>query len=184
MAIEKIINAVIACRRDNDYNYAKVATTFIPKSGEICLVDTSRQGLCAIVGDGSATYGDLLAKGYVNDIFIKGFYLNGTFYNIKENPTDVNILDKNVNKIYIDLNNKNNIYYYDGENFVLIGIGNLPTASAEVPGIMKLYNAKGNNTDGTISQFLFTQEINKKIEMNVDEQKETVIFGYDLENRV
>ena len=84
MAIEKIINAVIACRRDNDYNYAKVATTFIPKSGEICLVDTSRQGLCAIVGDGSATYGDLLAKGYVNDIFIKGFYQNGTFYNVKE----------------------------------------------------------------------------------------------------
>ena len=67
---------------------------------------------------------------------------------------------------------------------MLIGIGNLPTASAEVPGVMKLYNAKGNNTDGTISQFLFTQEINKKIEMNVDEQKETVIFGYDLENRV
>ena len=111
MAIEKIVNAVIACRRDNDYNYAKVATTFIPKSGEICLVDTSRQGLCAIVGDGSATYGDLLAKGYANDIFIKGFYLNGTFYNVKENPTDVNILDKNVNKIYIDLNNKNSIYY-------------------------------------------------------------------------
>lgn len=183
MAIEKTINVVIACRRDNDYNYAKVATTFIPKSGEICLVDTSRQGLCAIVGDGSATYGDLLAKGYVNDIFIKGFYQNGTFYNVKENPTDANILDKNINKIYIDLNN-NNIYYYNGENFVLIGIGNLPTASTEVPGIMKLYNAKGNNTDGTISQFLFTQEINKKIEMNVDEQKETVIFGYDLENRV
>ena len=111
MAIEKTINVVvIACRRDNDYNYAKVATTFIPKSGEICLVDTSRQGLCAIVGDGSATYGDLLAKGYVNDIFIKGFYQNGTFYNVKENPTDANILDKNINKIYIDLNN-NNIYY-------------------------------------------------------------------------
>lgn len=80
--------------------------------------------------------------------------------------------------------NNNNIYYYDGENFVLISIGNLPTASAEVSGVMKLYNVKGNNTDGTISQFLFTQEINKKIEMNVDEQKETVIFGYDLENRV
>lgn len=175
MAIEKIINAVIACRRDNDYNYAKVATTFIPKSGEICLVDTSRQGLCAIVGDGSATYGDLLAKGYVNDIFIKGFYLNGTFYNVKENPTDVNILDKNVNKIYIDLNNKNNIYYYDGENFVLIGIGNLPTASAEVSGIMKLYNTKGNNVDGTMTQKAITDELNQKLEAFVD--GETIVFS-------
>ena len=49
---------------------------------------------------------------------------------------------------------------------------------------MKLYNTKGNNVDGTISQFIFTQEINKKIEMGMDEEKETVIFGYDLENRV
>lgn len=175
MAIEKIVNAVIACRRDNDYNYAKVATTFIPKSGEICLVDTSRQGLCAIVGDGSATYGDLLAKGYVNDIFIKGFYLNGTFYNVKENPTDVNILDKNVNKIYIDLNNKNNIYYYDGENFVLIGIGNLPTASADTAGVVKMYNVTGSNEDGTMTQKSITEELEKKVEVSVN--GETVFFS-------
>lgn len=175
MAIEKIVNAVIACRRDNDYNYAKVATTFIPKSGEICLVDTSRQGLCAIVGDGSATYGDLLANGYVNDIFIKGFYLNGTFYNVKENPTDVNILDKNVNKIYIDLNNKNNIYYYDGENFVLIGIGNLPTASADTAGVVKMYNVTGSNEDGTMTQKSITEELEKKVEVSVN--GETVFFS-------
>ena len=175
MAIEKIIKAVIACRRDNDYNYAKVATTFIPKSGEICLVDTSRQGLCAIVGDGSATYGDLLAKGYVNDIFIKGFYLNGTFYNVKENPTDANILDKNINKIYIDLNNKNNIYYYDGENFVLIGIGNLPTASADTAGVVKMYNVTGSNEDGTMTQKSITEELEKKVEVSVN--GETVFFS-------
>ena len=175
MAIEKIVNAVIACRRDNDYNYAKVATTFIPKSGEICLVDTSRQGLCAIVGDGSATYGDLLANGYVNDIFIKGFYLNGTFYNVKENPTDVNILDKNVNKIYIDLNNKNSIYYYDGENFVLVGIGNLPTASADTAGVVKMYNVTGSNEDGTMTQKSITEELEKKVEVSVN--GETVFFS-------
>ena len=174
MAIEKIVNAVIACRRDNDYNYAKVATTFIPKSGEICLVDTSRQGLCAIVGDGSATYGDLLAKGYVNDIFIKGFYLNGTFYNVKENPTDANILDKNINKIYIDLNN-NNIYYYDGEKFVLIGIGNLPTASADTAGVVKMYNVTGSNEDGTMTQKSITEELEKKVEVSVN--GETVFFS-------
>ena len=175
MAIEKIVNAVIACRRDNDYNYAKAATTFIPKSGEICLVDTSRQGLCVIVGDGSATYGHLLANGYVNDIFIKGFYLNGTFYNVKENPTDVNILDKNVNKIYIDLNNKNNIYYYDGENFVLIGIGNLPTASADTAGVVKMYNVTGSNEDGTMTQKSITEELEKKVEVSVN--GETVFFS-------
>ena len=126
MAIEKIIKAVIACRRDNDYNYAKVATTFIPKSGEICLVDTSRQGLCAIVGDGSATYGDLLANGYVNDIFIKGFYQNGTFYNVKENPTDVNILDKNGKPLRVNINLDSMDKYYkfkDGLDAIEIATG-------------------------------------------------------------
>lgn len=170
MAVEKIVNAIIACRRDNDYNYAKVATTFIPKSGEICLVDTSRQGLCAIVGDGSATYESLLAKGYANDIFAKGYFQDGIFYNVRNNPTEVNILDKNTNKIYIDLNNTHNIYYYDGESFVLIGAGEIPTASADTAGVMKLYNELGNNTDGTITQAKITSELNHKVSASVEEE--------------
>ena len=50
--------------------------------------------------------------------------------------------------------------------------------------LVKLYDGLGNNVDGTISQLAITQEINKKVEMNVDAEKETITFGYDLENRV
>lgn len=180
MAVEKIVNAIIACRRDNDYNYAKVATTFIPKSGEICLVDTSRQGLCAIVGDGSATYESLLAKGYANDIFAKGYFQDGIFYNVRNNPTEVNILDKNTNKIYIDLNNTHNIYYYDGESFVLIGAGEIPTASATIAGVMKLYDVTGDNIDGTMTQKAITDELNQKFEMKVNQDDESLIFANNL----
>ena len=54
-----MINAVLRLRRDNDYNYAKIKDTFIPANGEICLVDTARNGLRAVCGDGVSTFGQL-----------------------------------------------------------------------------------------------------------------------------
>jgi hypothetical protein len=51
------INAILRLRRDNDYNYAKIKDTFIPADGEICLVDTARNGLRAVCGDGVSTFG-------------------------------------------------------------------------------------------------------------------------------
>lgn len=175
MAIEKIINAIIACRRDNDYNYAKVATTFIPKSGEICLVDTSQQGLCAIVGDGSATYDELLAKGYVNDIFVKAYLYNGFFYSDKEYN---NKLSGNINRIYINLNRINDLYYWNGEKYVLIGAGDLPVASSEVAGVLKLYKTTGNNEDGSMTQKSITEELGKKVSASVTEGSETIVFSF------
>lgn len=52
-----MINAVLRLRRDNDFNYAKIKDTFIPANGEICLVDTARNGLCAVCGDGVTPFG-------------------------------------------------------------------------------------------------------------------------------
>ena len=54
-----MINAVLRLRRDNDYNYAKIKDSFIPANGEICLVDTAREGLRAVCGDGINTFGQL-----------------------------------------------------------------------------------------------------------------------------
>jgi hypothetical protein len=71
------INAILRLRRDNDYNYAKIKDTFIPANGEICLVDTSRDGLRAICGDGIHTFGEL---DYVGELLIRGYYFNGNFY--------------------------------------------------------------------------------------------------------
>lgn len=51
------INAVLRLRRDNDYNYSKIKDSFIPKNGEICLIDTAKDGLRAVCGDGSSTFG-------------------------------------------------------------------------------------------------------------------------------
>lgn len=176
----KVINTVIKLRRDNDYNYQKVGQKFVPAFGEVCFVDTARSGLRAVVGDGVTVFDNLK---FVDDIFVKAYFnkADGKFY---KSADFIEEEIGNTNRIYIDLNNPNHIYYYNGVDYVVVGAGELPTASAEVPGIMKLYNTKGDNVDGAISQFAFTQEINKKIEMDIDVGKETVIFGYDLENRV
>ena len=68
---------VIKIRRNNDYNYEKVKDTFIPKHGELCLVDTLKSGLRVKCGDGISTYGQL---DYIDTIIYQGFLIGGEFY--------------------------------------------------------------------------------------------------------
>lgn len=163
----KRVEAIFKLRRDNDYNYEKVKDTFIPAKGEVCLVDTARLGLCVKVGDGVSTYGSLE---YVNTIFQMVTFVEGkAFVNDKE-------ITPSENKIYIDANNTNDLYYYNGVEFVLIGPGSLPTASAETAGIMKLYSTTGENVDGTMTQKAITDELNTKVSASVNLEDETVVF--------
>lgn len=163
----KRVEAIFKLRRDNDYNYEKVKDTFIPAKGEVCLVDTARLGLCVKVGDGVSTYGSLE---YVNTIFQMVTFAEGkAFVNDKE-------IAPSGNKIYIDANNTNDLYYYNGVEFVLIGPGSLPAASAETAGIMKLYSTTGENVDGTMTQKAITDELNTKISASVNLEDETIVF--------
>lgn len=169
MAI-KTFEVVFKLRRDNDYNYEKVKDSFIPKKGEICLVDTARQGLCVIVGDGVSTYGSLE---YENTIFQRVYFIGGKIF---KDADGIQEITPNENKIYIDANNTNDLYYYNGVEFVLIGPGLLPTASAETAGIMKLYSTTGENVDGTMTQKAITDELNTKVSASVNLEDETVVF--------
>lgn len=163
----KRVEAIFKLRRDNDYNYEKVKDTFIPAKGEVCLVDTARLGLCVKVGDGVSTYGSLE---YVNTIFQMVTFVEGkAFINDKE-------ITPSGNKIYIDANNTNDLYYYNGVEFVLIGLGSLPTASAETAGIMKLYSTTGENVDGTMTQKAISDELNTKVSASVNLEDETIVF--------
>ena len=134
----KLLNTIIKLRRDNDYNYAKVKDTFIPAKGEVCLVDTAKLGLCAVVGDGVSTYGSLE---YINTIFQKVTFVDGKpFVDGKE-------IEPNENKIYIDVNNPNDLYYYNGEN-----------------------------VDGTMTQKAITDSLKSKVGATVEAENEIIIF--------
>lgn len=163
-----MINAILRLRRDNDYNYAKIKDTFIPADGEICLVDTAREGLRAVCGDGVTPFGQLT---FLNDLIQRGYYSDGSFY---EDSFLSKELIKSTIRIYIDLTT-HHLYYFDGEKFVAIE-GKIPVATAELPGIMKLYNSVGSNIDGTMTQKAITDELNTKVEMKLIEEDEMIVF--------
>lgn len=172
----KVLDVVVQLRRDNDYNYEAVKDTFVPLDAEVCLVDTAKQGLCAIIGDGTSTYGELVAAGYVNNIFARGYLLDGIFY---EDEAHTIILTENANRIYIDLSHAGNIYYYSGTEYVSISGGVVAHASETIDGVMKLYPTTGQNIDGTMTQKAITNEIGKKISATADAETETITFTFN-----
>ena len=167
-------NAIIRLRRDNDYNYAKIKDKFIPANGEICLVDTARDGLRAVCGDGKTTFGELK---YMGEVLVRGYYVNGNFYEDKEYYKEI---QGSTARIYIDLTT-GRIFYYDGNIFQSATEGGaLPTASATIAGVMKLYDSVGQNTDGTMTQKAISDELDDKIEATVISEDELLVFASDL----
>ena len=160
-----------APQRDNDYNYDKVADTYIPASGKICLVDTARDGLRVKVGDGVTVWKDLE---YADEFIIKGYYYEGNFYKDKNHTK---LLSGAIQKIYIDLAERT-IYFYNGERYISAS-GNatqIEPATEEKAGITKLYQTIGNNSDGAMSQKAIADELDNKVEISLNVSEELLIF--------
>ena len=164
-----MINAILRLRRDNDYNYEKIKDSFVPADGEICLVDTARNGLRAVCGDGKTVFGELE---YLNELIQKGYYNNGVFYKDAEMTQQLKAMTI---RIYIDLKT-NEMYHFNGETFIEIG-AKVPTATAELPGILKLYTTIGYNEDGTMTQKAIADELDTKVELTLKEEEELIIFS-------
>ena len=165
-----MLKTILRLRRDNDYNYAKIKDTFIPANGEICLVDTAREGLRAVCGDGKSTFAQLE---FLNDFIKKGYYKNDIFYKDKELTLE---LSKNSLSIYIDISTSY-LYYYNGVSFIEIKTKTATAlATSSEAGIMKLYNETGQNIDGTMTQKAITDELDQKVELTLKEDEELVIF--------
>ena len=168
------LNSIIRLRRDNDYNYEKIKDKFIPAKGEICLVDTARDGLKAVCGDGKSTFGELK---FLGELIVKGYYYEGYFY------SDIAHTDSLIGstiKLYIDLH-KGGIYHYDGTFKALTSVSaTAQLATEETAGIMKLYQTTGQNIDGTMSQKAITDELDDKVEALVKPDEELLIFSPDL----
>jgi hypothetical protein len=170
----------IALRRDNDYNYKKIENTFIPGNGEVCLVDVAGHGLRAKVGNGVNTFKDLpytdetILKS-INGLIIKGYFYQGKFYLDAEHTE---LLDGVIGRIYIDAVS-GKLYIYNGINYETSN-RNLPNATDEIAGVMKLYDQVGQNVDGTMTQRAITNELNEKFEMDVIKEEEMIVFDTDI----
>ena len=169
-----ILNATIQLRRDNDYNYEKVKNFFIPANGEVVLVDTAKDGLRAKVGDGYSTFAQLqYTDEDLRNAVIHGYLYNNNFY--KDNSHTI-LIQKMVNKIFID-DEARKIYYFDGVDYIPIQ-NTFATATANVPGIVKLYQSTGYNTDGTMTQKAITDELDLRYKANIDSDNELLVFSF------
>lgn len=168
------LNATIQLRRDNEYNFEKVKNSFIPANGEVVLVDTARDGLRAKVGNGVSTWAQLqYTDNDIRNTVLHGYLLDGSFYKTLNKD---GLIAPMINKIYID-DSTRKIYFYDGHNYITIQ-DTLVTATAQTPGILKLYGEIGQNTDGTMTQKAITDELDLRYKATVDSNNELLIFSF------
>lgn len=185
------INAIFKLKRDNDYNYEKIKDKYIPSNGEMILVDTARNGLRAKIGDGVSTYANLkfVDVDIAKNIIVNGYFYNKQFYYDRGHNE---LISASENKIYID-GHTGKFYSYNGTEYQTPDV-EIPIATSEVAGIMKLYNTVGENTDGTMTQKAISDEIDNveeamtkkldslddelddKVELSVVHEEELLVF--------
>lgn len=162
----KTINTIIQLRRDNEFNYP---TTYVPRNGEVLLIDTPTKGLQVKVGNGTSTFTQL--DYYASDIIVRGYYFEDKFYS--DNNHENLITGSNL-KIYVDISTSR-LYIYNEEQYTIINT--VPYASSTDAGILKLYDTTGSNTDGTMTQKSITDQLNTKVSVTVEEENELAIFS-------
>lgn len=162
----KTINTIIQLRRDNEFNYP---TTYVPRNGEVLLIDTPTKGLQVKVGNGTSTFTQL--DYYASDIIVRGYYFEDKFYS--DNNHENLITGSNL-KIYVDISTSK-LYIYNEEQYTIINT--VPYASSTDAGILKLYDTTGSNTDGTMTQKSITDQLNTKVSVTVEEENELAIFS-------
>lgn len=177
----------VVLRRDNDYNYKQKENTLIPANNEICLVDVAGYGIRVKIGDGLSTFAELsyidepILKN-IDSLIIKGYFYQEAFY---ADISHTELLEAVQGRIYIDAASSR-LYTYNGINYET-QTAKLSNATAEVAGVVKLYDQVGQNIDGTMTQRAITSELDgindeldDKFEMAVDKDEELLIFAPDL----
>jgi hypothetical protein len=176
----------VVIRRDNEYNYKKRTEPI--SNNEICIVDVPGYGIRVKIGNGDNLFTDLpyldesILKN-IDNLIVKGYFYQDAFYT---DDTYTEQLLAITGRIYID-SASSKLYTYNGITYEPQKTS-LPNATAEVAGVVKLYDQMGLNTDGTMTQRAITneinginEEVNEKFEMLIDEtDSEMLVFGKDL----
>ena len=169
-----VLNAVIQLRRDNDYNFKKVENSFIPANGEVVLVDTAKDGLRAKVGDGYSTFAQLqYTDTDLRNTVLHGYLQNNILY---QDAMHQVAMQGMINKIYID-DSTRKLFFFDGTNYIKVN-EDLVTATATIPGVVRLYGDTGQNVDGTMTQKAITDELDLRYKATVDSNDELLVFSF------
>ena len=173
--IEDEIKTRVRLWKDTDENFESIKDSLIPLDGEIIIVDTAEDGIRYKVGDGVSTFAELpytdqVLRDQVSGIVVQGYYHEGQFYT--DNTHNIKIVPYSY-KLYIDLASVN-IFYYSDDDKSYHSLVNIPMATSETAGIMKLYNTTGQNEDGTMTQKSITSEIAKKFAVSTGTDEDLI----------
>lgn len=172
MAIKEL-KTIVALRREalNDYN-----SQAILRKGELAFVDLPSGEIKIKVGDGTTIFSELEyvdrhLELEIKSSIVRGYYRDGEFY---ANQSGSEKFVPKEYKIYINIPSKKP-YIYNGSSYELL----FPEihASETEAGIAKLYNKLGENSDGAITQSCTTRNLNKKVEMTIGEDNETLVLS-------
>lgn len=135
-----------------------------PSKGEpIWEIDTNKLK----IGDGLNNYLDLpylTGESEESNLVITGYYYSNGFY---EEPEHINVLPRYTTKLYFDISTSQ-IYYYSIDSLYHRLVQTVQVDS-NLPGLIKLYSTTGEHIDGTMTQKAITAELNKKVELSLDE---------------
>ena len=104
-------------------------------------------------------------------IISRGYFHDGKFYTSTDYRESIVGYDY---KLYIDIPSTF-LYEYNTTEKIFEQINKAPLATSIIPGVMKLYGATGDQTDGTMNQKSITDELNKKFTISKGED-ESIIF--------
>ena len=81
-----------------------------------------------------------------------------------------------INKIYID-DAARKLYFFDGIQYNTI-TNDFVTATADTPGVVRLYGTTGQNVDGTMTQKAITNELKLRYKAEIDSDNELLVFSF------
>lgn len=155
----------IKLRKDLEANWVSANPVLL--DGEISIVNAGSKGLRIKLGNGTSKFNELQyldADSTFKQSIVIGYYFEGNFYTDTIKSVKYDLYG---HQLYIDYIS-GNIYYYTGENLEKLNL-DLPKATSETAGIVKLYSVQGQNEDGTITQKFFTQVVDS-IAFGVEEK--------------
>ena len=106
-----------------------------------------------------------------NAIIVKGYIYNNDFY-VDEQHTEKYVPYEY--KLYVDIPTAV-IYIYNGTDYIAT-VTSVPIATSAIPGISKIYNTTGQNTDGSMTQKSITDGISERFKISTDVSNETIVF--------
>lgn len=116
-------------------------------------------------------------SGEKNHALLPGYYFGDVFW---KEAAHINRQPDTISSIYLDIPT-NELYYYNSDNQKYTKFVQRAVADDGNAGLVKLYGSTGENVDGTMTQKSITDQLKKKVQVDMSEaDQECIIFETNI----